>query len=240
MSWASLLHFPPIPDVPAFARGRSYAVVMAAHLGSAAEGASLLAPLRRLGPERDTFASVPTGRARRPRHGPARPGALPEHLGAARRAAARGDRRHAGRGGPGVRAWPDRLDAAAAPDGRRAGPRHAGRRRARHAAGRHQHVRARRGLRRADARGRRHRPRRRRRRPAALPRRLLPQLRRGAGRRQRLLRSGDLGAPAGGQGGLRPGQRVRRQPPHPAGLGVRGVPRSRTRPDAVSARGVNW
>jgi FAD/FMN-containing dehydrogenase len=59
MSWASLLHFPPIPDVPAFARGRSYAVVMAAFLGSAAEGASLLRPLRRLGPERDTFAIVP-------------------------------------------------------------------------------------------------------------------------------------------------------------------------------------
>src|SRR4051794_3941696 len=59
MSWASLLHFPPIPDVPAVARGRSYAVVMAAHLGSAAEGASLLAPLRQLGPERDTFATVP-------------------------------------------------------------------------------------------------------------------------------------------------------------------------------------
>jgi FAD/FMN-containing dehydrogenase len=59
MSWASLLHFPPLPDVPAFARGRSYAVVMAAFLGSAAEGASLLAPLRQLGPELDTFASVP-------------------------------------------------------------------------------------------------------------------------------------------------------------------------------------
>jgi FAD/FMN-containing dehydrogenase len=59
MSWASLLHFPPIPDVPAFARGRSYAVVMAAFLGDAAEGASLLAPLRLLGPERDTFATVP-------------------------------------------------------------------------------------------------------------------------------------------------------------------------------------
>jgi FAD/FMN-containing dehydrogenase len=59
MSWASLLHFPPIPDVPAFARGRAYAVVMAAFLGSAAEGASLMAPLRRLGPEHDTFASVP-------------------------------------------------------------------------------------------------------------------------------------------------------------------------------------
>jgi FAD/FMN-containing dehydrogenase len=59
MSWASLLHFPPIPDVPAFARGRSYAVVMAAFLGRAAEGASLLRPLRELGAERDAFASVP-------------------------------------------------------------------------------------------------------------------------------------------------------------------------------------
>src|SRR5215211_6251366 len=59
MSWASLLHFPPIPDVPAFARGRSYAVVMAAFLGGASEGASLLRPLRELGAERDTFADVP-------------------------------------------------------------------------------------------------------------------------------------------------------------------------------------
>ncbi len=59
MSWASLLHFPPIPDVPAFARGRSYAVVMAAFLGSEPEGRALLAPLRELGPERDTFAMVP-------------------------------------------------------------------------------------------------------------------------------------------------------------------------------------
>jgi|tagenome__1003787_1003787.scaffolds.fasta_scaffold20953531_1 FAD/FMN-containing dehydrogenase len=59
MSWASVMHFPPIPDVPAFARGRSYAVVMAAHLGSEAEGRELLRPLRDLGPERDTLASVP-------------------------------------------------------------------------------------------------------------------------------------------------------------------------------------
>jgi FAD/FMN-containing dehydrogenase len=59
MSWASLLHFPPIPDVPAFARGRSYAVVMAAFLGTETEGASLLRPLRELGAERDTFAMVP-------------------------------------------------------------------------------------------------------------------------------------------------------------------------------------
>jgi FAD/FMN-containing dehydrogenase len=59
MSWASLLHFPPIPDVPAFARGNSYAIVMAAFLGSESEGASLLRPLRELGAERDTFAMVP-------------------------------------------------------------------------------------------------------------------------------------------------------------------------------------
>ena len=59
MSWASLLHFPPIPDVPAFARGRSFAVVMAALLGSEAEGRALLRPLRDLGPVRDTFATVP-------------------------------------------------------------------------------------------------------------------------------------------------------------------------------------
>jgi FAD/FMN-containing dehydrogenase len=59
MSWASLLHFPPIPDVPAFARGNSYVVVMAAFLGSAADGGALLRPLKELGPQRDTFASVP-------------------------------------------------------------------------------------------------------------------------------------------------------------------------------------
>ncbi len=59
MSWASLMHFPPVPDVPAFARGRSFAVVMAAFLGSETEGRALLRPLRRLGPARDTFATVP-------------------------------------------------------------------------------------------------------------------------------------------------------------------------------------
>jgi FAD/FMN-containing dehydrogenase len=59
MTWASLIHFPPLPDVPAFARGRSFAVVMGAFLGSEAEGRELLSPLRRLGPVRDTFATVP-------------------------------------------------------------------------------------------------------------------------------------------------------------------------------------
>ena len=44
MSWASLLHFPPIPDVPAYARGRSFAVIMAAFLGSQAEARRCCAP----------------------------------------------------------------------------------------------------------------------------------------------------------------------------------------------------
>ena len=47
------------PDVPAFARGRSFAIVMAAFLGSEADGRDLLRPLRDLGPARDTFAMVP-------------------------------------------------------------------------------------------------------------------------------------------------------------------------------------
>ena len=59
MSWASLLHFPPIPEVPTYARGRSFAVVMAAFLGDQAEGEVLLRPLRDLRPERDSFAVVP-------------------------------------------------------------------------------------------------------------------------------------------------------------------------------------
>jgi hypothetical protein len=59
MSWASVMHFPPVPDVPAFARGRSFAVVMAAHLGDEAEGRRLLKPIEDLGPIKDTFAMVP-------------------------------------------------------------------------------------------------------------------------------------------------------------------------------------
>ena len=59
MSWASLLNFPPIPDIPAFARGRSFAIVMGAFLGSQTEGRALLRPLRALRPERDSFAAVP-------------------------------------------------------------------------------------------------------------------------------------------------------------------------------------
>ncbi|GAA0385898.1 oxidoreductase [Acrocarpospora corrugata] len=58
-AWATILHFPPLPDVPELFRGRSFVIVMAAFLGSEADGCELLRPLRRLGPEMDTFAMQP-------------------------------------------------------------------------------------------------------------------------------------------------------------------------------------
>jgi FAD/FMN-containing dehydrogenase len=58
-SWANVLHFPPLPELPDAVRGRSFAIVMAAFLGSELEGRELLRPLHRLGPEMDTFATQP-------------------------------------------------------------------------------------------------------------------------------------------------------------------------------------
>ncbi|MDQ3933174.1 MAG: FAD-binding oxidoreductase [Actinomycetota bacterium] len=59
MSWASLLQFPDVPDVPEPLRGGSFTVVNAAFLGSETEGRELLRPVRDLGPAIDTFAIVP-------------------------------------------------------------------------------------------------------------------------------------------------------------------------------------
>ena len=55
-----LLMLPPIPEIPEPLRGRKFVVVEAIHLGDAREGAELLAPLRELGPEMDTVATIPT------------------------------------------------------------------------------------------------------------------------------------------------------------------------------------
>ena len=74
-SLAHLLRFPPLPEIPAPLRGRAFAVVEAAYLGDAGAGAELTGPLRRLGPERDTFAMIPAARARPAEHGPAPAGA---------------------------------------------------------------------------------------------------------------------------------------------------------------------
>jgi FAD/FMN-containing dehydrogenase len=59
MTWVAILHVPDLPDFPPEMRGRSFVVVFGVHIGGAAEGEVLLAPMRALAPEIDTFAMVP-------------------------------------------------------------------------------------------------------------------------------------------------------------------------------------
>jgi hypothetical protein len=54
-----VLRFPPLPDLPPFLSGHSWVVVEATAQMSPAEAEELLAPLRALGPEIDTFATIP-------------------------------------------------------------------------------------------------------------------------------------------------------------------------------------
>ena len=58
-SMTHLLRFPPLPELPEPLRGQAFAVIEAAYLGDAGAGAELIAPLRALGPDRDTFAMIP-------------------------------------------------------------------------------------------------------------------------------------------------------------------------------------
>src|SRR5215204_3226032 len=54
-----LLNLPPLEQIPGPLRGRSFVVVEAAWLGDETSGSEQLAPLRELGPEMDTFATIP-------------------------------------------------------------------------------------------------------------------------------------------------------------------------------------
>jgi FAD/FMN-containing dehydrogenase len=54
-----ILRIPPLPTVPDQLRGRAVAMVEAAYAGDQGTGAELIAPLRELGPEIDTFATIP-------------------------------------------------------------------------------------------------------------------------------------------------------------------------------------
>jgi hypothetical protein len=54
-----ILRFPPMPELPDFLRGREVVVVDGAILGDDAHGEQLVAPLRALAPELDTFGRVP-------------------------------------------------------------------------------------------------------------------------------------------------------------------------------------
>ena len=56
---ARLLQFPPLEEVPEIVRGKSFAVVNGAFLGSEADGAELFKPLRDLGPQMDGMGQVP-------------------------------------------------------------------------------------------------------------------------------------------------------------------------------------
>jgi FAD/FMN-containing dehydrogenase len=56
-----ILHLPPLPELPEFLRGRSVVVIDGAVLASDAQAAEILADLRALEPEVDTFARVPAG-----------------------------------------------------------------------------------------------------------------------------------------------------------------------------------
>jgi FAD/FMN-containing dehydrogenase len=57
-SMARIMQLPPIPDVPEMLRGRQIVVVSAAYLGDPEDGDKLLAPLRELSPEIDTFETM--------------------------------------------------------------------------------------------------------------------------------------------------------------------------------------
>ncbi|HEY2638017.1 MAG TPA: FAD-binding oxidoreductase, partial [Solirubrobacteraceae bacterium] len=54
-----MLQFPPIPDLPEFLSGKSFAVIETIYCGDPVEGERLVAPLRELGPTMDTVASMP-------------------------------------------------------------------------------------------------------------------------------------------------------------------------------------
>jgi hypothetical protein len=57
-SMGHLVRLPPLPQLPEPLRGRAFAILEAAYLGDAGTGAELTQPLRRLGPELDTFATI--------------------------------------------------------------------------------------------------------------------------------------------------------------------------------------
>ena len=53
-----ILRLPPVPAGPDHLRGRDFALVEAAYVGDEGTGTELIAPLRTLGPEIDTFATI--------------------------------------------------------------------------------------------------------------------------------------------------------------------------------------
>jgi FAD/FMN-containing dehydrogenase len=71
-----LIQFPDDHEVAELVRGRAYVLIEAALLGTEAEGAELLRPLRALGPELDTFTIVPPSALGHVHMAPERPVAM--------------------------------------------------------------------------------------------------------------------------------------------------------------------
>jgi FAD binding domain/Berberine and berberine like len=72
-SLGRLLKLPDLPFVPDHLRSRDFVMVEPAFLGSDADGAELVAPLRELGPEFDTVATIPASRLSSVNMDPAEP-----------------------------------------------------------------------------------------------------------------------------------------------------------------------
>ncbi|HET7172307.1 MAG TPA: FAD-binding oxidoreductase [Gaiellales bacterium] len=68
-----LLQLPPIPAIPEPLRGRAFVAIEAYYLGDEAEGAALVAPIRALGPEIDTVATIPAPALQRVHMDPEQP-----------------------------------------------------------------------------------------------------------------------------------------------------------------------
>ena len=64
------LRLPPVPELPAEIRGKSFALIEAFHLGDQAQADELLAPLRALRPVNDTIATITMPGAPARTHGP--------------------------------------------------------------------------------------------------------------------------------------------------------------------------
>ena len=58
---ARILQFPPIPEIPEELRGRQLVMIDGAHCGAEPDAEEALAPLRELGPEIDTWDTIPAG-----------------------------------------------------------------------------------------------------------------------------------------------------------------------------------
>ncbi|HET7690693.1 MAG TPA: FAD-binding oxidoreductase [Nocardioidaceae bacterium] len=54
-----VMRFPPLPELPDFLRGRNLVIIDGAVLGDEWDADAVIAPLRALGPEMDTFATIP-------------------------------------------------------------------------------------------------------------------------------------------------------------------------------------